>query len=94
MTTIEICQRMNSHRKCQGHATKTLPKRKDTGKGLPSKIHLTMYLVWRVQVLNISERFFFSLDFASPLHNQTNHYYDFFFGIQKKKKSIKWKSDR
>lgn len=59
MIVTEIFQRMNSHRKCQGHATKTLPERKDTGKDLPSKTHLTIYLVWTVRFLN--DRKFFSL---------------------------------
>lgn len=81
MTTTEIFQRTNSHRKCQGRATKTLPERKDIGKCLPSNIYLTMYLVWRVQVLNTIEMFFlfffFLLLFKSLL-------VVVFFGVQRK----------
>lgn len=72
MTTTELLPRLNSYRKCQGHTTKTLLEGKDSGKCPPSKIYLTMYLVWRGQVLNTIEHLYFSLFFLL-LQNQTDH---------------------
>lgn len=82
MTATKIIQRMNIHRKCQAYVTKTLPERKDIVKGLPSKIDLTIYLPWRLQVLNMKEKFF-----LSPFQNQGKHYGNF-FGIQKKRTKV------
>lgn len=67
MTTIKVFQSMNSHRKHQGHAIDTLPESKDTGKGLPSEIHLITYLVWRVQVLNTIVGLFCSIKWKSDI---------------------------